>query len=560
MRLEDGFLNWVAADPSAPAVVDGDDRRSYGRLHQQAADLAGALHTMSGGEPARVGVFAQRDADAYSAMLGVLLAGCTQVPINPLHPRRRTARTIELADLDLIVADDAGLGCLEQLGAAAGSAPVLTPWRQRSGSGRYGRNEILAAQPRYRHQPPSSPEPAFGESPKGDQPAYILFTSGSTGDPKGVPISHGNVASFLDENIGHYGFGPGDRCSQTFDLTFDLSVFDLFMAWGSGACVYPLDSRALMASVDFVADNSLSVWFSVPSVAAMQLQRGALRPGAMPSLHTSLFCGEALTADVARSWSLAAPNSVGENLYGPTELTIACTRHRWTSGTAVTATATSAVTPAGTPSVTSAGTPSDSPVLDGLIPIGRPYRAMAAHLIDEANQPISGDGEGELCLAGPQQFSGYWRAPELSADRMIRIAGADYYRTGDRVRRLGGLLHFVGRLDNQVQVLGHRVELGEVEAATRSLDDVVEAVAFGLPYDEPNTTHLAVAVTTVDGSQHTNRTLRRAVADLLPAYMRPRRIELIEDFPLNANGKIDRWRLAEQLFSSESPAPARAGA
>jgi non-ribosomal peptide synthetase component F len=161
--------------------------------------------------------------------------------------------------------------------------------------------------------------------------AYLLFTSGTTGDPKGVPISHQNVTAFLAANLDHYQFGPGDRCSQTFDLTFDLSVFDLFMALGSGACLYPLSSTDLLSPVDAVAERGLSIWFSVPAVAALQRQRGALRPGVMPSLRASLFCGEALSVEVANAWSEAAPNSIGENLYGPTELTIACTRHRFSS-------------------------------------------------------------------------------------------------------------------------------------------------------------------------------------------------------------------------------------
>ncbi|WP_369799244.1 AMP-binding protein [Micromonospora sp. M42] len=173
---------------------------------------------------------------------------------------------------------------------------------------------------------PGVPPPAAPVAP--DEVAYLLFTSGSTGRPKGVPIRHRNVDAFLTCCRDRYPVGPGDRLSQTFDLTFDPSVFDMFVAWGGGATLVVPQPDEVLTPVRFVNERRITHWFSVPSVVSLARRMRMLSPGAMPGLRHSLFAGEALTLEQARAWAAAAPGSVVENLYGPTELTVTCTGHR----------------------------------------------------------------------------------------------------------------------------------------------------------------------------------------------------------------------------------------
>lgn len=513
MRLEQRFVAMAHRAPGAVAVVTGTERWSYGQLLDRSLRIAAAIELVADDRPERIGIAVERGGDGYAAVLGALSTGAAYVPINPHHPAERIARTVALADLDAIVVDEAGRAALGH--AETGDRP--------------GPPTVALDHPDLASTPPRSDDPTADG--RDDDVAYLLFTSGTTGEPKGVPITHRNVGSFLDDAGRHHGLGPGDRCSQTFDLTFDLSVFDLFMAWQAGASLHTLGVRELLSPVDAVRHHELTTWFSVPSVAALALRRGALAAGAMPSLRRSLFCGEALPADVAEAWAGAAPGSDLENLYGPTELTIACTRHRWQPG-------------------------------DGehgphrVVPIGRPFDTMVAAVVDSDGREVPSGYVGELCLDGPQRFRGYWRRGDLTRDRLVAVGGRTYYRTGDRVVERGGVLHFCGRADDQVQVLGHRVELGEVEAALRAIDGVVDAVAFGLPVGEAAVTSLGAAVTLRRGSTHDRRSLRRAAAARLPDSARPRLVEVFDELPTNDNGKLDRSAVASLATSAER---ARAG-
>ena len=231
-----------------------------------------------------------------------------------------------------------------------------------------------------------------------DAIAYLLFTSGSTGTPKGVMVAHRNVTAFLDHVVDHFAIREHDRLTQLFDLTFDLSVFDMFAAWERGACICCPPQKALMNPARFVRENDVTVWFSVPSTAIFMKRLGALKPDAFPSLRLGLFCGEPLPVAVAEAWSQAAPNAAIENLYGPTELTIACTHYRW-----------------------GGGSPAESEL--GVVPIGDPFPGMDVLVVDHELHEVPPGQEGELLMTGPQLSLGYWNDPKRTASGVRRASG-----------------------------------------------------------------------------------------------------------------------------------------
>lgn len=232
----------------------------------------------------------------------------------------------------------------------------------------------------------------------------------------------------------------------------------------------------------------------------------------------------------AEAWQAAAPNSIVENLYGPTELTIACFVHRWN--------------------------PAESPTLcrNGVVPIGRPYKGLAAALVDDNLNPVRPGEAGELCVAGPQTTPGYWRAPDLTAQRYVQLPVSRhetrrFYRTGDLVASLpGGDYVFLGRADQQIKVLGHRVELGEIEAALREDPSVEHAVAFGWPPAAPAVEHI---IAVVSGSEVDTSALMERAKIALPPYIVPREIHVLTEMPLNSNGKVDRKALRERLLAGD---------
>jgi amino acid adenylation domain-containing protein len=503
-----GFLRSCAAHPDAEALRIGDASWSYRELELLARRWATVLiEANSGARPARVAVFASRSLPAYAGVLAALFAGAAFVPLNPRFPAARTRAMLEQAQVNAIIADSAAAAQLGEVcvGLAA-VPPVLLPDSDTGGGTlRAGRAQLMAAAPLAEPVPVALHDVA-----------YLLFTSGSTGTPKGVPVTHGNVSAFLDFNQARYQISAADRVSQSFDQTFDLSVFDLFMAWGGAAALCVMQAADLLAPLRYVSKNAVTVWFSVPSMANGPMRMGQLTPGCMPSLRLSLFCGEALPSSVAEAWSLASPNAVLENLYGPTELTIACAVYRWEPAT------------------------SPRECVNQVVPIGRLYDGLHA-VLAEADLSLAADGEpGELCVAGPQVFPGYWHAPALTAERLFDFTDAAgvtrcYYRTGDLVRPMAdGRLAYLGRIDHQVKLNGYRIELGEIESALCRLG-CRQAVAVPFPdYGQPSAI-VAFVTGTCDEAG-----LRSALRQSLPAYMVPARVHSLELMPLNVNGKIDR--------------------
>ena len=529
--LLSGFLNSLDAFPDRPALDVSQRTYSYQELGQIAAEIAAAVLSSSASEVPVTAFLAYRSLTAYAAIVGILAAGKGYVPLNPNFPTERTHRMFELSGADVLIV---GKECIHAL-------ETLLPGLDRKCTILVSDLNLVVALadrfPQHRFISYHNDIPVhlqdvctpLAVSPH--QTAYLLFTSGSTGLPKGVPVSHKNVGAYVRYISQRYEVNPEDRFSQMFDMTFDLSVHDMFVAWERAACVYCCPQKNLMTPGNFICENELTMWFSVPSVAMFMSGYRLLKPNSLPTLRYSLFCGEALSATLAEQWQKAASNSIVENLYGPTETTIAIAHYRWDS------------------------LQSPAECVNGIVPIGWTFSGQQACIIqlgksveDEAT-PLAVQEAGELCLSGSQVTGAYLNNPLKTQQQFIKIPslGDDlWYRTGDLAKQdEKQCFHYLGRIDNQVKILGHRVELGEIDTFLREVSGCEMAVSLAWPLREGHATGIVAFI--AGKSMAGEKEIQNYCQKNLPDYMVPKKIYFIETMPLNVNGKIDRLKLQEIL-------------
>ena len=496
------FYGQARTHPDLTALhVDGVSY-SYGEVSDLAARVASAL-----GPAQKVGILAARSLGTYIGLLGASWCGAAFIPLSPKLPIDRLIYILTKIRPDALVVDDAGRACLTADLKAAAPSLVL----DLSG------NKVDCLPGNQRHPPVTR---------TANDLAYILFTSGTTGQPKGVMISLGNVAQFLGAMQPRFHPVSTDRVSQTSELTFDVSVFEMFIAWNHGASVEVVPTNQLMAPSRFIADRQLTVWSSVPSIAAFMRRMRLLMPAAFPSIRYSVFAGEALPYPLAEAWQRAAPSSVVENLYGPTEATVYCIG--------------ATVGPAFPP------TPGRNTV-----PSGVPLPGLEAAILDETLKNVPPGTDGQLAISGGQIAQGYFNDPELTRQRFPSINGKTWYLTGDLARRdERGVVHHLGRIDNQVKVLGQRVELEEIEAHLRAISGTEDVAAVPWPIQDGIVTGIVAFTSRVST---TPEEILEALRRVLPVYMVPRQVLQLDALSLNPSGKIDRKSLARHLDDSIGP-------
>ena len=518
--LISGFLRALEENPDSPALELGSRTLSYEGLWDYAGRIAACLKNTLDPSEKVVAVLADRSVGAYGGILGVLGSGRGYVPLNPKFPLERTLVMLRASGCKTLVVGEECLAILNSL------LPHLdTPFRLILPDSDWQPDGALSAPHHFitsrqllKIADPYHPEVASGDT------AYLLFTSGSTGVPKGVAVSQSNAVAYMEYAAQRFGIHSEDRCSQNFDLTFDLSVHDLFTCWDGGAALCPYAEKTLTPAT-LIDEMRLTVWFSVPSVAMFASKLGLLQPGTFPTLRWSLFCGEALSSSLAAAWQAAANNSVLENLYGPTEATIAITQYRWD--------------------------PSTSPAecFRGLVPIGWPFDGQRVCAVNEDLEPVPLGEAGELCLGGSQVTCGYWNDPEKTAQSFVRLRHAEdqvWYRTGDLVRQdTRGCLFYLGRRDFQVKVNGYRVELQEIDLVLREAAGTELAVAVPWPLSNGSASGIVGVLSECDPAL--DRQIIEACKLRLPRYMVPNRIYHLPRIPLNVNGKIDRGKITEIL-------------
>ena len=356
---------------------------------------------------------------------------------------------------------------------------------------------------------------------KDDDLAYILFTSGSTGLPKGVPLSRKNLSSFVKSfwSIG-YNINENDRFLQCFDLTFDLSIISYLIPLLRGACVYtvPYEVTKYLYIASLLMKQNITFALMTPST--LSYLAPYFNEMSFNHLKYSLFCGEALSTDLALKWSKCIPNAVIDNVYGPTENTIFCSVYRLRG--------------------------ENNLEYNGVLSIGKPIEGNKFIVVDEFNEEVKESNIGELCLSGDQLTLGYWNNPTKNEESFwIASDGTRYYRSGDLCfYGEDDNLLYVGRIDSQTKIQGFRVELGEIEHHARSFyanQYRVIAIAF---QNANNITELALFVESNKGD---SKQLLDYLRGKLPHYMIPDLVIFEPSFPINMSEKVDRKALKNKL-------------
>jgi amino acid adenylation domain-containing protein len=479
----------VAAAPDTVAVICEDRILTYAEMDAAAGRLAAVLldHGLEPGLP--VAVLLDRTPDLLVAVFAVWKAGGVYLPVDPSLPAERVELLARDAGARIAVSRAGAFG--HRLSEVKAVVDVDADVDAPGGSG-----------------------PCDRPAPRGDEPAYVIHTSGSTGVPKGVVVSHRSLANVVGHLVRAMEVGPGDAWLAMAGIGFDIAMAELTVPLAAGARLVlpaPVQTRDPRALIRLIRDAGVTRMQAVPSQWEPLLAAGFDAPGMV-----AMVGGEPLTVNLAR----ALRARVGRlfNGYGPTETTVVSTM--WE-------------VPAGADRVS----------------LGEPIANTRLHLLGDDLMPVAPGEAGELCIAGAGVALGYLERPELTARCFVPepggASGALMYRTGDRCRLLAdGTLEFLGRGDGQVKIRGHRVELGEVEARLGAMPGLAGAVAVVEGLDGDAAELVAYVAPTGDG-EILPSAVREFVAAALPSAMVPSRVRVLEEFPLTANGKVDRAALAD---------------
>jgi amino acid adenylation domain-containing protein len=536
-RLSDWVCRQAASQPEAAAIVDRGRVLTYGALEEASNRIAWALHRGGCRPGDRVALLSPKSATAVAAMLAAYKLGALLVPLDLASPVQRLSLVLRSAGCGwLLAAGTAGAaGVAERLRELRSPAPDAGAIRL----GWLGSRDDLDDLDDLDEAAGQGVEPVFVDAdvaresplppPAGGavELAHLLYTSGSTGQPKGVAVRHASVIHFVEWAVRHFRIERGERLSAHSPLSFDLSTFDLCGAFAAGATVHLVPSELNLLPhrlAELIRGEALTQWFSVPSLLTYMAHFDVVRHGDFPALRRLLWCGEVFAPAALAYWMQRLPHVAFTNLYGPTETTIASSYY----------------------DVPCCPDPAGGPV-----PIGSAIDGEELLVLGPALAPCTAGEVGELYIRGAGLSPGYWQDEARTREAFLPDAtGGRIYRTGDLAwRGADGLIHLVGRTDSQIKSRGYRVELGEVEHAVLATGLVREAVVVSI--DSPRFDGQAICCAYVpgDAGEASAPELRRAAGRALPAYMIPARWQAYEQLPRNGNGKLDR-RLVRESFAA----------
>ncbi|MDD6056278.1 MAG: AMP-binding protein [Helicobacteraceae bacterium] len=507
LALVDSFENFA----DNKAILINDEFITYKELGALSQNLARIIKKHN-----FIFIFGYRSFETYISISASVLTHTAFIPLNPNFPQERLETMIKRVDCNALIL------CKECVESFKKIANFIKPcvvycfddfdfkdeFKQHTF---IVINNALSADSTYTKE----------STPLESTPAYLLFTSGSTGIPKGVLVSRGNLFSYVKRIQKIYNFSKLDRISQFFDITFDLSMHDIFCSFLSGTTLVVIPKNQLLNPLKYINKTQLTVLFAPPSFIAYLQKLKILKENVLPNLRAALFCGEALPSASAIAFSKAAPQASLDNLYGPTEATISFTFYR----------------------VKEAGISNKIQDLKGedIIPLGLPLCGLKISIRDAENREVRNGEIGEILLGSKENSQialGYYKDIEKTKEKFFSENGVQWYKTGD-LGYFNATLNaycFKGRIDEQVKIQGYRVELLEVDKALQIISGVQSRAVL------LSENGLSVLIGVIEGIQDDKKAVEIlcGLKKKLPFYMIPQKILFLESFPLNSNGKVDR--------------------
>jgi D-alanine--poly(phosphoribitol) ligase subunit 1 len=484
VNLVERIDHWAAVAPHAIAHISDDRSLTYAELRRRSDALASYLTERFGDDRSPIAVLGHREPEMLIAFLGAVKSGRPYVPIDTALPQQR----------------------IDKILATSRAATVLHVEHIAQFSRRDIRGDTKHA----------------GK----DTPFYILFTSGSTGEPKGVIITQACLEHFVSWMLAEQQFGESEVFLNQAPFSFDLSVMDLYCSLATGGTLFSI-GRDLIENpkqlYGTLASSGVTTWVSTPSFARMCLVEDTFAEPMLPCVRRFLFCGETLTPQTAAQLLARFPQAKVWNMYGPTEATVA------TTSVCV-----------------------DAAILERYspLPVGRVMPGTRIFVFDHNGRELPANEPGEIIVAGPNVSPGYVERRDLTAHAFFEYGGQHAYKTGDRGRFRDDLLFFEGRIDEQIKLSGYRIELGDVETNLRKLATVRDAVVIPVIKNriaQSLTAFVILAARNELSDFKLAHNLRSQLGEWLPAYMLPRKFVFLDAFPMTANGKVDRAALTRSL-------------